>query len=87
MGKKLPQEQMRNPLDRLDKKGDPDDPAHDLMIARIMGLAPQKASPPDDMPALEKIKIYARSGYNLHHIGTDADFERVWAEAFPAPEK
>jgi hypothetical protein len=43
--------------------------------------------PSDDMPALEKIKLYARSGYHLHHIGMDEDFERVWSEAFPEAEK
>ena len=32
---------------------------------------------------MEKIKIYARSGYHLHHRGTDEDFERVWVEALP----
>lgn len=55
---------------------------HSETFDRVIGSEPLKASPPDDMPALEKIKLYARSGYHLHHIGTDEDFERVWEEAF-----
>lgn len=82
MSNKTPQEQTREILDRVAGKSDPNH-KRDPELARILGLAPQKASPPDDLPALEKIKIYARSGYSLHHIGTDEDFERVWAEAFP----
>jgi hypothetical protein len=52
-------------------------------LAQLSGRSPLHDTPPDDMPALEKIKLYARSGYQLHHIGTDEDFERVWEEAFP----
>lgn len=86
MGQKSPQEQTREILDRVAGRGDPNhDPDH--VLSRIMGLVPQKPPPPADMPALEKIKLYARSGYNLHHIGTDADFERVWEEAFQNPEQ
>lgn len=68
----------------LDELADGADPNHapDKTLSRIMGLTPAKEPPPDDMPALEKIKLYARSGYHLHHIGTDEDFERVWAEVF-----
>lgn len=55
---------------------------HSDTFGRIIGSAPSKASLPDDMPALDKIKLYARSGYHMHHIGTEEDFERVWAEAF-----
>lgn len=80
MANKSPHEQTREILDSFTEKRNPE---HDRVYARIMGLEMQKPSPPDDMPALERIKLYARSGYNLHHIGTDEDFERVWAEAFP----
>jgi hypothetical protein len=55
---------------------------HSNTFDRIIGSESLKESPPDDMPAIEKIKLYARSGYHLHHIGTDEDFERVWGEAF-----
>lgn len=51
-------------------------------LDRLLGKTPLRETPPDDMPAIEKIKLYARSGYHLHHIGTDEDFERVWEEAF-----
>lgn len=73
----------------LDEMADKGDPGHkpDDVISRIMGLTPQKAPPPDDMPAIEKIKVYARSGYQQHHIGTDEDFERVWEEAFSNSER
>jgi hypothetical protein len=69
----------------LNEMAEGTDPNHapDKVLSRIMGLTPPKPRPPDDMPAIEKIKLYARSGYNLHHIGTDEDFERVWEEAFP----
>ena len=79
MGKKSPQEQTREIIDRFVDKTDPNH-RPDPVLSRIMGLTPAKEPPPDDMPALEKIKVYARSGYHLHHIGTDEDFERVWAE-------
>jgi hypothetical protein len=86
MSVKSPQEQTREILDRVAGRGDPNhDP--DYVLSRIMGLVPQKPSPPDDMPPLEKIKIYARSGYHQHHLGTDDDFERVWEEAFPSSGK
>src|ERR1044071_3064369 len=55
---------------------------HSDVFDTFMGAKPLRESPPDDMPALEKIKLYARSGYHLHHVGTDEEFERVWAEAF-----
>jgi hypothetical protein len=42
-----------------------------------------REAPSDDVPPIDKIKLYARSGYHLHHIGTDEDFEQVWEEAFP----
>lgn len=72
----------RELLDRMADRCEPDhDP--DAVLSRIMGLAPPKAAPPEDMPAIEKIKLYARSGYHLHHIGTDEDFERMWEEVFP----
>lgn len=80
MANKSPQEQSREIIDRFVDKSDPN---REHVFARIMGLAPQYPSPPDDMPALEKIKTYARTGYHMHHIGTDEEFERVWAEAFP----
>lgn len=60
---------------------------HASVFDRLMGSEPLRESPPDDMPALEKIKLYARSGYHLHHIGSDENFERVWEEAFPDEEK
>lgn len=56
---------------------------HSDVFDTFMGAKPLRESPPDEMPTLEKIKLYARSGYHLHHIGTDEDFERVWSEAFP----
>jgi hypothetical protein len=69
----------------LDELADKADPSHapDHTLARIMGLIPAKEPPPEDTPPLERIKLYARSGYHMHHIGTDEDFERAWAEAFP----
>jgi hypothetical protein len=48
---------------------------------------PLRETPPDNMLAIEKIKLYARSGYHLHHIGTDEDFERAWEEAFHKESK
>lgn len=82
MSEKSPQEQTREIIDRLAGKADPNH-RPDPTRSRIMGLTPAKEPPPDYLPTIEKIKIYARSGYHLHHIGTDDDFERVWAEAFP----
>jgi hypothetical protein len=73
-------------LDELADKADPNH-APDKTLARIMGLAPPKPPPPDDMPAMDKIKLYARAGYDRYHIGTDEDFEQVWAEAFPEATK
>jgi hypothetical protein len=46
-----------------------------------------REKPSDDVPPIDKIKLYARSGYHLHHIGTDEDFERVWEEAFKKENK
>jgi hypothetical protein len=86
MSEKSPQEQTREIIDRFVDKSDASQ-ERDRVFARLMGLEPQRPSPPDDMPAMEKIKLYARSGYHLHHIGTDEDFERMWAEALPNPEK
>lgn len=85
MSRKTPQEQTREIIDRFAEKSPDHD--RDLVLERIMGLAPQKDAPPEELPALEKIKIYARSGYHQHHRGTDEDFERVWAEAFPEGEE
>lgn len=86
MGKKSPQEQTRELVDRI-SQGRDTNRKPDPVLARIMGFEPINPPPPDDMPALDKIKVYARSGYHLHHLGSDEDFERVWAEAFPNPEK
>lgn len=60
---------------------------HSDVFDTFMGAKPLRSAPPDDMPAIEKIKVYARSGYHLHHIGTEADFERVWEEAFKKDSK
>ena len=73
-------------LDDLAGKTDPNHKP-DNVLAQIMGLAPPNSSPPEDMPAIDKIKLYARAGYDRYHIGTDEDFERVWAEAFPETSK
>lgn len=82
---KTQQEQMDILLDRLEtpEQRERSQRGFDILSGRI----PLKETPPDDMPALKKIKIYARSGYNLHHIGTDEDFERVWEEAFKKESK
>lgn len=60
---------------------------HSDVFDTFMGAKPLRATLPDDMPPLEKTKLYARSGYHLHHLGTDEDFERVWEEAFPEEEE
>lgn len=49
---------------------------------RLLGNTPLRETPPHDMPAIEKIKIYAKAGYKHYYNGTDEDFERVWEEAF-----
>lgn len=87
MSNKTPQEQTREIIDRLAGKGAPVNRKPDPVISKLLGLTPMKEPPPDDMPALEQIKLYARSGYHMHHIGTDEDFERVWGETFPEEEK
>lgn len=53
----------------------------------FMGAKPLRKPLPDDMPAIERIKIYAQAGYKQYHIGTDEDFERVWEEAFKEESK
>jgi len=63
-------------------------PDHDRgkMLRQIMGLAPLRDPLPDEMPALEKIKVYAREGFASGYHGTPEDFERIWQEAFPDTE-
>ncbi len=56
------------------------------MRRQIMGLAPLRDPLPDEMPALEKIKVYAREGFASGYHGTPEDFERIWHEAFPDTE-
>jgi hypothetical protein len=60
MGEKSPQEQSREIINRLARKGDPNH-RPDPVLSRLMGRSPLREPPPDDMPALEKIKLYARS--------------------------
>jgi hypothetical protein len=60
---------------------------HSDVFDTFMGVKPLRQPPPDDMPALEKIKLYARAGYHMHHTGTDEDFERVWEEALRKENK
>jgi hypothetical protein len=57
------------------------------VVDRLLGITPPRSPLPEDMPAMERIKIYARAGFKQYHIGTDEDFERAWAEAFPKEEK
>jgi hypothetical protein len=83
-----PFDNTENIIDRFDGTLTPEQKERSKRHAeRMLGKTPLRESPPNDMPALEKIKLYARSGYHLHHIGTDADFERAWGEAFPQEEE
>lgn len=85
MSNKTPQDQTQEIIDRLVT---PERQRQvDSVFDRLVGRVPPRESPPDDMPALEKIKLYARSGYHLHHIGTDDNFERVWSDAFTKDEE
>jgi hypothetical protein len=53
-------------------------------IARLLGKLPQRDPLPEDMPAIERMKHYARLGFNQYHIGGAEEFERTWNEVFPA---
>jgi hypothetical protein len=37
---------------------------------------------PDDMPALERIKIYASEGFAGRNKGTEEGVQKLWQEAF-----
>ena len=54
---------------------------------KLMGLTPLDTPPPEDAPAIEKIKIYARAGFITRYAGTAEEFERVWEEAFKKRSK
>lgn len=70
------------------RRGDPKRVAeHAAVVRELMGLDLIDESLPEDLPAIERIKIYARAGYKQYHVGTDADFERVWDEAFGKESK
>ena len=60
---------------------------HASVFDRFMGTEPLRESPPDAIPAIEKIKIFARAGFLSHYAGTPERFESIWAEAFPEEEK
>jgi hypothetical protein len=68
-----------------------DDPEVDVpvhrAVSRLLGIESSHPSLPDDMPAIEKIKIYARTGFSYRCEGTDEDFERVWEQAFKKRSK
>jgi hypothetical protein len=51
-------------------------------IGKIMGLIPLHDTLPEEMPAIEKIKVYAKSGFAYRREGTEEDFERLWLLAF-----
>ena len=57
------------------------------VVDRLLGITPPRSPLPEDMPAMERIKIYARAGFKQYHIGTDEDFERVWEEVEAVIEK
>lgn len=56
-------------------------------LDKMLGKVPLDQPPPDDMPAIEKIKIYASAGFMTRYAGTPEEFERIWAEAFPEEEE
>jgi hypothetical protein len=69
-------------------KHDPKRAADSVDVFRkLVGLDPVDAPLPDDMPATEKIKVYARAGFIARYAGTSERFESIWAEAFPEEEK
>jgi hypothetical protein len=53
------------------------------VFRKIIGLDPIDEPPPEAMPAIEKIKIFARAGFIARFAGTPERFEGIWAEAFP----
>lgn len=52
------------------------------VVKQIMGITPLYPPLPPDMPAMERIKLYAREGFLHRCDGTAEDFEQVWKEAF-----
>jgi hypothetical protein len=59
----------------------------EAVFRQIAGIDPLDPLPPEDMPALEKIKIFARAGFLARYAGTPERFESIWAEAFLEEEK
>jgi hypothetical protein len=52
-------------------------------VMQALGFEPLRKPLPEGLAPLEKIKIFARDGC-LHFYGQkNADFERIWAQAFP----
>ena len=70
---------VRHRSEREIKKGHP--------VLKLLGLEPLRDPFPDDLTPLERIKVFAREGF-LHFYGSDeAEFEQIWAEAFPEEKK
>lgn len=59
----------------------------EAVFRQIAGIDPLDPLPPNDMPAIEKIKIFARAGFFARYAGTPEGFETIWAEAFPEEKK
>lgn len=59
----------------------------EAVFRQIAGIDPLDPLPPDDMPAIEKIRIFALAGFTSRYAGTPERFETIWAEAFPKKEK
>jgi hypothetical protein len=56
----------------------------EYVLDRLFGIAPLRDPLPEDMPAIERMKHYARIGFDQYHIGGAEEFERTWNELFPA---
>lgn len=69
------------------KHDDEQSQIHSDVFDTFMGVKPLRQPPPDDLPAIEKIKIFARAGFLSHYAGTLERFESIWAEAFPEEGK
>lgn len=85
MSTKTPQEQARDVIDRLVTPEQRE--RSKRYLDKMLGRVPLDEPPPDDMPAIEKIKIYASAGFMTRYAGTPEEFERIWAEAFPEEKK